>query len=562
LSLTQKIGQKGVFCKSLTGDIQISFDIKRVGVQEGSSKLKKHKLDRLNFFSALFSGVLLTLSFPKAGSSWLAWVALVPLLVSLRNLSPKNGFYMGLCAGLAHYLTLIYWLAYTMSAYGHLPLYASVPTLLLLSAYLALYIAVFSMTLTCFYKKPAFLVLMIPCLWVSLEYIRSFLFTGFPWGLIGYTQFNVLHLIQISDIFGVYGVSFCIALSNAAMFLAYLYLTKKGVNTRLAGGSAVTLALIFCFVWFYGNRRIHSIQKLISHSPSIKAAIVQGNIDQAKKWDPAFQRASTVKYINLSLLTKKHNPDLVVWPETATPFYFLHNARLSEMVKKGVYDTGTDFLIGSPSFNLGKNRVEYYNSAYLIGPEGTVYGKYDKAHLVPFGEYIPFKKWLPFLGKMVEGVGDFCPGKKGHAIKWKELRLGIQICYEIIFPNLSRAMVKNHASVLVNITNDAWYGKSSAPYQHFSMAVFRAVENKRSVIRAANTGISGFIDPCGKVMADTALFEDATITRSVPVIEETTFYCRFGDLFAMACLGTTLIAGFGSFFIRKYSKQAQTRVER
>jgi apolipoprotein N-acyltransferase len=519
--------------------------------------LKKDKLDRLNFFLAILSGFLLTLSFPKANVSWLTWFALVPLLAALRNLSPKNGFYLGLCAGLAHYLTLVYWLAYTMSTYGHLPLYASVPILLLLSAYLALYVAIFSMSLT-FIRGPVFLVFMIPSVWVSLEYIRSFLFTGFPWELIGYTQFNVLHLIQISDIFGVYGISFCIALSNAAIFLAFLYVTgkhwqEKKIKARLAAGSVGTLALVFCFVWFYGNWRIQSIQKLISHSPSIKTAIVQGNIDQAKKWDPAFQDASTVKYINLSLLTKKHKPDLVVWPETATPFYFLHNARLSEMVKKGVHDTGTDFLIGSPSFNLGKNRVEYFNSAYLIGPEGNVYDRYDKAHLVPFGEYIPFKKWLPFLGKMVEGVGDFNPGKKGHTIKWGDLRLGIQICYEIIFPHLSRAMVKNHASVLINITNDAWYGRTSAPNQHFSMTVFRAVENRRSIIRAANTGISGFIDPCGKVMAATPLFEDATITRPVPVIKEATFYSRFGDLFAWACLGITLVAVFRCCLIRKYS---------
>ncbi len=531
---------------------------KEIPILSSSSKLKKDKLDRLNFFLAVSSGVLLTLSFPKADFSWLAWFALVPLLAALRNLSPKNGFYLGLCAGLSHYLTLLYWLAYTMSTYGHLPFYASVPILLLLSVYLAFYVAIFSMLLTLFYQRPFVLLFMIPSVWVSLEYIRSFLFTGFPWELLGYTQFNVLHLIQISDIFGVYGVSFCIVLSNAAILLAYLYLTgkdwqEKEVKSRHAAGAVFTFALIFCFVWFYGKWRIQSVQKLMSHSPSIKVAIIQGNIDQAKKWDPAFQRASIVKYINLSLLAKKHKPDLVVWPETATPFYFLHNVRLSEMVKKGVHDTGTDFLIGSPSFNLGKNRVEYYNSAYLIGPEGNVYDRYDKAHLVPFGEYIPFKKWLPFLGKMVEGVGDFTPGKKGHTIKWGDYRLGIQICYEIIFPHLSRAMVKNHASVLINITNDAWYGRSSAPDQHFSMTILRAVENRRSIIRSANTGISGFIDPCGKVIATTPLFEDATITRSVPMLEETTFYSRFGDLFAMACLGINLVAVFSCCLIRKYS---------
>jgi apolipoprotein N-acyltransferase len=292
------------------------------------------------------------------------------------------------------------------------------------------------------------------------------------------------------------------------------------------------------------------------NSPKIKVAIIQGNIDQAKKWDPAFQRTSTEKYIRLSLSTKKYQPDLVVWPETATPFYFLHNAELSKMVKKGIHDTGTDFLIGSPSFNLRDNRVEYYNSAYLIGPEGNVYGRYDKAHLVPFGEYVPFKKWLPFIDKMVEGVGDFMPGIKGKTIKWGDYRLGVQICYEIIFPHLSRAMIINHASLLVNITNDAWYGRSSAPNQHFSMAVFRAVENRRSIIRSANTGISGFIDPSGKIIAATPLFEEAAITRSVPIFEEMTVYSRFGDLFAMACLGVTLVAGFWGCFVRKYSNEA------
>jgi apolipoprotein N-acyltransferase len=523
--------------------------------------LKRDKLDRLDFFLAVSSGVLLTLSFPKAGLSWLAWVALVPLLAALRNLSPKNGFYLGLCAGITHYLTLLYWLAYAMSTYGHLPFYATVPILFLLSAYLALYVAVFSTVLTCLPGRLAFLFFFIPLMWVSLEYIRSFLFTGFPWELIGYTQYKVLHLIQISDLFGVYGISFCIALSNAAIFLVYLNLSgkdwqKKEVKTGHAAGAVFTFALIFCFVWFYGKWRIQSIQKLILDSPSVKVAIIQGNIDQATKWDPAFQRTSIEKYIHLSLLAKKHKPDLVVWPETATPFYFLHNARLSKMVKKGIHETGADFLIGSPSFNLGTHRVEYYNSAYLIGPEGTVYGRYDKAHLVPFGEYVPFKKWLPFLDKMVEGVGDFNPGKKGQTIKWGDYRLGVQICYEIIFPHLSRDMIKNNASLLVNITNDAWYGRSSAPNQHFSMAVFRAVENRRSIIRSANTGISGFIDPCGRVIAATPLFEDLVITRSMPMLEAATFYSRFGDLFARICLGLTLVAGFWGCFIRKYSNEA------
>ncbi len=522
-------------------------------------KLNTDKLDRLKIFLAASSGFLLTLSFPKAGISWLAWFALVPLLVALRNLSAKNGFILGLCAGLVHFITLVYWLAYTMTTYGNLPFYVSVPVLLLFSAYLAIYPAIFSMALPCLCPRPVFLVFMPPVVWVALEYIRSFLFTGFPWELVGYTQFKVLNIIQISDIAGVYGVSFCILFANASIFLAYLYLTQKdwqktSVRLKLAAGAMALFAVILGLVWFYGDHRIRSIQERMVNSPSQKITVVQGNIDQAQKWDPAYQRSSTLKYIDLSRTAIKQGSDLVVWPETATPFYFMHNAQLSELVLKGIHETGVDVLFGSPSLDFKNNTVEYYNSAYLVGPGGNIRGKYDKAHLVPFGEYIPFKKWLPFLGKMVENVGDFRPGEKGHTLHWKNYNIGIQICYEMIFPSLSRYMAKNEAALLVNITNDAWYGRTSAPYQHFSMAVLRAVENKRSLIRAANTGISGFIDPTGRIIAATPLFKDVVMTRTVPLLREMTVYARFGDVFAMACLAILLISTASTCLSRRSRK--------
>ncbi|MCK5509598.1 MAG: apolipoprotein N-acyltransferase, partial [Desulfobacterales bacterium] len=247
----------------------------------------------------------------------------------------------------------------------------------------------------------------------------------------------------------------------------------------------------------------------------------------------------------------EEKPDLVVWPETATPFYFLYDRPLSKKVQKGIHDTNTNFLIGSPSFVRREHTIEYYNSAYLMSPNGRVCGKYDKAHLVPFGEYVPFKKWLPFIGKMVEAVGDFSVGQKGKTIKWNNYNPGLLICYEIIFPELSRAMAKNDAALLVNITNDAWYGRTSAPYQHFSMAVFRAIENRRSLVRAANTGISGFIDPVGRIMASTPLFQEKVITRFVPIIHKTSTYTRFGDLFAIACIVAMFIFSIKLIYITK-----------
>jgi apolipoprotein N-acyltransferase len=508
-------------------------------------QFKIGSLDRTALFLAASSGFLLTLSFPRIGISFLAWFALVPLLAASRDLSFKNGFSLGLLTGLAHYLTLIYWLAHTMSTYGHLPFYVSLPVLFLLSFYLALYIAFFSTVVTRLCSSPLSLFFAAPLVWVALEYIRSFLFTGFPWELLGYTQFKLLHLIQISDIFGVYGVSFCIVLSNTALFLIYLALTgknwkEKNIGTKQAVLVTAAVAVILAAVWGYGNKRIHRLHELTVNSPSVTVAVIQGDIDQAQKWDPAFQRSSTVKYIRLSLLTKNLQPDLVVWPETATPFYFTKNNKLSRLVLSGIRETGADFLIGSPAYGFKKNKIEYYNSAFLVDASGNVLGRYDKTHLVPFGEYVPLKKWLPFVGKMVESVGDFGTGKKGRTLKWKNFRIGVLICYEMIFPPLSRAMVQNHASILINLTNDAWYGKSSAPYQHFSMAIFRAVENRRFLVRAANTGISGFIDPSGKIIEATRIFKDAVITQKVSMLEMKTFYSKFGDVFAMACLGLSV----------------------
>lgn len=511
-----------------------------------STPLKTDTVDTKKIVLAALSGLLLTGAFPKADVDWLAWFALVPLLFSLRNLAPKDGFRLGFIAGLFHYLTLIYWVAYTIKTYGHLPLYLCVSVLVLLSAYLALYVAVFAAAVSRLCRRPASCLLFIPVIWVSLEYVRSFLLTGFPWEFIGYTQFRNLYLIQISDIFGVYGVSFLIAFANAAIFLTLLYFTDRkwqGVEVfkRQAASAVLALGLILGLVWSYGERRIKATDVLMATAPSPKVTIVQGNIPQSEKWDPTFQIASTEKYVRLSLSAKKDAPELVVWPETATPFYFLHDTKLSEIVQRGVHDAGSTFLIGSPSFARRQDSVDYYNSAYLISPDGKVHGKYNKTHLVPFGEYVPLKTLLPFVGKLVEGVGDFRPGLKGQTVPWNDYRLGIQICYEIIFPNLARAMTRNNAALLVNLTNDAWYGRSSAPYQHFSMAVFRAIENRRSLIRSANTGISGFIDPVGRIMASTPLFQDAAITQPMPLIQAKTIYTRFGDLFALLCTGAFVL---------------------
>jgi apolipoprotein N-acyltransferase len=513
---------------------------------------------------AILSGVLLTGAFPKIGLDGLAWIALVPLLYALKDLSAAAGFRVGFITGLVHFLSLLYWLVPVMRTYGYLPMFLSVSVLVLLAAFLALFIALFSTALTAFGRKPAGCLTLIPLTWVSLEYIRSFIFSGFPWELLGYSQYNRLQLIQISDILGVYGLSALIAFVNGAIFITLLYLIKRrwqhtGITKRLAAGSMITLILGVALTWSYGHWRLKTIDGLIAIAPKTRISVIQGNIDQAAKWDPAFQIETIKKYNQLSSSASKQQPDLIVWPESATPFYFLYNVAPSEMVFEGIKRSGADYLIGSPSFVRTDGLVEYYNSAYLIIPEDKTMGKYDKTHLVPFGEYVPFKKWLPFLGKIVAQVGDFKAGKVGQTLPWRNEQLGVQICYEIIFPGLSRAMVKNNASVLVNITNDAWFGKTSGPYQHFSMTVFRAVENRRSLARSANTGISGFIDPAGRILASTDLMQDAVATQMVPMLKERSIYTQIGDLFARICLALVLLIILIEIVRRKTNRKMGSR---
>ncbi|MFZ5569360.1 MAG: apolipoprotein N-acyltransferase [Thermodesulfobacteriota bacterium] len=518
-------------------------------------------MNRKAVLSAIGSGLLLTLAFPRADGYGLAWLALVPLLLSFRKATAARGFSLGLIAGLSHYLTLLYWLVGTMTLYGQLPAVVSVSLLVLLCFYLALYWAGFAYLCCRFWPRPtAGFLFFIPALWTALEWIRTYLLSGFPWGCLGYSQYQVLPLIQLADLTGVYGVSFLIVMANAALFLLVMYWFRRdwqgnAVARKTAVFTGVAFLSAAVAAWTYGNHRIGFLEARMAGAAQKTISVIQGNIDQSVKWDPAFQAATVRKYLSLSRRAAAEKPDLIVWPETATPFYFLapHATKLTWLVQNGIRDIGTYFLIGSPSFIREIGRLEYYNSAYLMDPAGRPLQKYDKVHLVPYGEYVPLKKWFPFLGKLVAQVGDFRGGKKGATLHWSGNRLGVQICFEIIFPELSRSMADNQADLLINITNDAWFGKTGAPYQHLSMALFRAVENRRSLARAANTGISGFIDPIGRITAATALFEDAALTRPMPLIRDKTVYSRFGDVFAAGCLAIVLL-----FLVWRYTKKGQT----
>jgi apolipoprotein N-acyltransferase len=492
---------------------------------------------------SILSGAMLTASFAPAKLGWLAWLALVPLLKGLQKEAPSRAFKLGLLAGFIHYVTLIYWILAVLEQYGGLNILLSASVLLILCLYLSLYFALFSYLVSSLRGAP-FAALLTASVWVALEFVRAKLLTGFPWCLLGYSQYRYLDLIQISTLFGVYGVSFLIVLSNALIYALFFdrSFQKKGFLRW-----EVALASVMVFLTLaYGHLRLQVADPEGKGQRSIRAAVVQGNIDQSVKWDPAYQEKSILVYERLTRNTRPFRPDLVVWPETSVPLFFQDRTPFSRRITALARNLGTDLLFGSPAYRQGPAGTSYLNRAYHLSMEGEISGYYDKGHLVPFGEYVPLKRFLPFVHRLVPAAGDFIPGDRTAPLRLSSSSAGVLVCFEVIFPELARQRVEEGAQVLVNLTNDAWFGMTSAPYQHLSMAVFRALENGRPLIRAANTGISAFIGPRGKILDRAGLFTEALLTREVRLSDgrSRTFYTRYGDLFALFLSVISLITFF------------------
>jgi apolipoprotein N-acyltransferase len=508
--------------------------------------MKRTKVQKL--LLALLSGFMLTASFPPSPFYFLAWFALVPLLKSLENEPPAAALRLGFAAGFAHYLTLIYWVIIVMGHYGHLPLPVSVGILILFSLYLAIYPALFAWGYSLIGRS--FLgSLKTAGLWVALEYVRANILTGFPWCLLGHTQYMNLEAIQVADLVGAYGTSFVIVLSST---LIYGLLLEQNLDRWKREAPVVLLTL--AAVLGYGFYRMSD-----SRPPqaTLKIAIAQGNIDQSVKWNPAYQEKTVQIYRTLTLQSRSFGPDLVVWPETAVPLFFQDGDPLARSVLQTAREAGTYMIFGSPAYRREKGSVSFFNRAYLASPNAEIIGSYGKVHLVPFGEYVPMKRFLPFVQRLVVAAGDFLPGDKVAPLKFPKASAGVLICFESIFPELGRALTENGATLLVNLTNDAWYGMSSAPFQHFSMSVFRAVENRRPVVRAANTGISAFILPNGKIVEQSDLFKEALLTREIPLPDSgLTLYTRYGDFFAIAL---TIISAVNIFFACWYTRKRTRR---
>jgi apolipoprotein N-acyltransferase len=487
-----------------------------------------------DMFLASISGVLLFLGFPQFNLYPLSWIALAPLLIALRDKNAMSSFHLGLLTGFIYFVGTIYWVYHSMHFYGGLPLLLSILLMLLLSFSQALYTSLFAVLFGFLAKKPKLpAVLSAPLLWVTLEYIRTYTIFSFPWSSLGYSQYKFLSFIQIADITGIYGISFLVAASSGIIYDVIVYLSgKRGRSVTFRWHQTLGICmfvLVIILSLYYGREKL----KESKQGASFRASVIQSNIDQGKKWDLKFQQEVIDTHKRLSIKALQDSPDIIIWPESAVPFIFNYDKTLAKETVAFQRQLGTYLLFGSV---MAKDKSKLSNSAVLLSPEGDTVSVYDKMHLVPYGEYVPLKDLFPFVSKMVTAIGDFAPGQETTVMKTTFARIGNLICYEIIFPGLVRKFVDKGANVLVTITNDAWFGRTFAPYQHFSMAVFRAIENRVPVVRAANTGISGFIDSKGRILNKSNIFIETVLTEEITVGIKKSFYTKYGDIFSYLCI--------------------------
>lgn len=494
---------------------------------------------------SVLAALLLILSFPPFNIWIFAWMAFIPLLFAIEGQKPLRAFLLSYLTGYLFFIGTIYWL-----------IHVTLPGMFAIAAYLAIYFGLFGVIVS--YSQlptPNYKLFFIPAAWVALEWIRAHALTGFGWNLLGYSQSFNLPVIQISDISGVYGVSFLVVMFNTAV-----YLTIKNLRKKKDVGIPLIIVSFFIFlVLGYGYFRLNNIFT----GEKIRIAVIQGNIPQNEKWDPDFSDMIMAKYLKLTKEAAKGKCDLIVWPETSVPGFIENEKDMLDKVKYLVSDVNTPVLVGAPRYEDTKKGTLYYNSAYLFSKDGRIAGRYDKVHLVPFGEYVPLKNVFAFVERFSRRpIGDFTAGKdytvfrfflgrsaNDKDARWqfmKKVSFSCLICFEDIFSPLAREFVKRKANFLINMTNDAWFGRSGASYQHAQASIFRAVENRINMIRAANTGLSCFIDQKGRVTARVSdgkndQFVDGFSVHDIVLSRTKTIYSVYGDVFAYICLLFTIL---------------------
>jgi apolipoprotein N-acyltransferase len=508
------------------------------------------------------SGALLVLCYPYFDRSELAWIALIPLTIVALYSRPNAAAGWGYLAGAVFFVGSLYWLQHV-----------TIAGWLLLSLFLAIYFAAWAWFVAAIHARIGgvpgsiganlLVSFLVSAAWVGLEILRTHFLTGFPWNLLGVSQYNNLLPIQIASVTGVYGVSGLLCFVNLCLAITLLRLKNELIVTRserraykphvelMAALSLVLLAVIF------GFRSTEQFRRGPSRTDSVLAiAIVQPNIPQEEKWDKEFGEMIYERLERLTTGAVHTHPDLIVWPEAATPRPLLYDRDAIRILTNAVERGELYLLTGAMTLESGPAEPEeiWYNSAYLMTPQRELLPPYHKQHLVPFGEFVPLEGWLPFMKKVTPIPGSIRRGRDFTLLPVRDARLGVVICFEDVFPDLFRRFVQQGAQVMINVTNDAWYKQSAGAHQHMANSVFRAVENRVSLVRCANTGYSCFIEPTGRVSAriagdkDEGIFVQGFRKERVTVRASDapqTFYTRHGDVFGWGCVGVSVVAVAG-----------------
>ncbi|HEV8438787.1 MAG TPA: apolipoprotein N-acyltransferase [Methylomirabilota bacterium] len=500
---------------------------------------------RLRVSMLVVAGVLGALAFPRSDAWLFAWVWLAPALACALARSPRGALADGWLSGTAFFVVLLRWLDYTFTHYSAIPWPLGWLPLGALAAYCGLYTGAVTAAVAWLKLRlgAGCALAAAPLLWVAGEWIRGHLMGGFPWGLMGYSQHGALPVIQIAELGGVYAVSFLVVAVNAGV----AGVVGLGGRRALPGalGAAVLLALSLGF----GASALRAADGAGGDQRgALDVAVIQPSVEQTIKWDPARHAETIAIHERLTREAARDRPALIVWPETAAAIFLRGDPELLARLTALSAELATPLLVGSVDRQEGPVG-KYLNSAFLLTGQG-IRAKYDKIHLVPFGEYVPLGWLIGFVRSWAEFISDFAAGKAETVFHLPGTSFGTVICYEVIFPELFRGFVAGGAGFMVNITNDAWFGETSGPWQHLGMLPLRAVEHRVWIARAANTGISGFVEPSGRVTRMLPLFERGVAHHRMALRGRATLYTRAGDWLAYGCLALGA-AVFGLAVLRR-----------
>jgi apolipoprotein N-acyltransferase len=493
------------------------------------------------------SGAILFLCFEFFDLWPLAWIALIPLLFAIYNLSGKRAFFIGWVCGIVYALSMTYWII-PLHPYANFPIVFF--AFLFLTAYVSLYVAIFSYVITVIKTRNNLInIFFAASIWTLLEFVRGSLATGYPWNILGYSQYKFVQIVQIASITGVSGVSFLLVLINAA--LALFILNSRNWKKEI---KFVLIPIMFlCIVYTFG---ILEVNKPLIPDKEINIALIPGNIKQETKINSNLSAEFRLYLDEMDNLSTR-NLDLIVFPETFVLANLLSEGRSDYLaiLQGRLKETRRSLLFGT-GFSLSEGGIEKsYNTAALLTQKGIV-ARYFKQHLVPFSEYTPFSKYLPEnLRNRIAGIADWNKGEESVVMELSgNTRFGVVICFESVFPKIFRSFYKKGVDFMGIITNDAWFEGTSASNQHFAAAPLRAIEMRRSIFHCANKGVTAIINPIGQVISKTILSNDTGVVVSkMPVVSNKTLYMRFGDWFILFCIAYVLFTLFHKRINRKFS---------